>query len=221
MSQITRGAIVTSVLTIMCASHDALAWNTNERACLRGIKSVPTNYQPPQIDGEVVNDLGWTTDWSYQKNDGTTSPSGAANVDAAFQVLGNAQYVYVSAEVFDDISLDASDRILIGFDNGAANRELWDITARGSVDPGQPDIQRYRWNGTVWQPTPAPDGLLKASRTSGTNPYAWTIELRIPRSATVAAGINLPSTGDFGLYMNAARVWQTDELNDVAYYPWP
>lgn len=211
--------VTLSVVTAtLCVGGTAIARNTNERVCLRPVRSVPLGWSPPVIDGTVVNDLGWTAAWRFQRNDGTTSPEGQANVDAAFQIISDPEWIYFSAEVFDDVSLDNADRVLLGFDVSASNRELWDITARGSVNPSTPDIQRYRWNGTAWAPQPLPVGVQVAAASVGTNPFAWSIEIKIPRGG---AGLVLPNVGEFGVYMNAMRIWQTNTLNDAVEFYWP
>jgi len=177
-------------------------------------RGVPYNPNPPTVDGEVQNDLGWRGAHRITFGDG------AEPADLAFQALRdrNSDYLYLSFEVRNDLGFDADDLVVLTFSpddtttTPGNDRRLmvFPFAAGHSAGPDQ-DIEEIRmWSQAAgWTVLTTPQqtalGLLTkvTSFSYGGNP-AWNLELRIPTSAVTADWVDFDPT--FRFYFDVIRV---------------
>jgi hypothetical protein len=208
--------------------------------CFAQATGVPYNPNPPTIDGVVAGnpgDLGWTNAFRYEFQNGSSVS------DASVQGLRDSDYLYLSFEVRNDVTLDNEDAILLAFRPGGG--EVNDrrilifpmLATAGALPDGVPHAVHYWTNSAQWNNVSAvakedPDWLKDNIRVTSVAPTGlgagkWNVEMRIPITTSPSVdqatdtGINLPSMGDFGLYMNVIRVTDSDNQQFAAELPWP
>lgn len=173
----------------------------------------------PQItlNGDVTGDPGWYRSFRHIFRDAVGMEKGA------FQVRKQGENVYLSIEVNDDIIPDDSDVVMLAFEPSGRVGEArlliikpFKSTASGGPLPGAsvPNGRIEYWEGSKkvtqsgktwvdWNDISnnMPSGI--SVHRSGTNKgmgknWRWEVEVKLPASA-----VNLPSTKNFGLYLNA------------------
>jgi hypothetical protein len=185
----------------------AQAWDPNARFCFRDVINTPDTYlQPPNIDGTVNGDNGWTSSWRYVFNNGTIP-------DVIVQGIKDSNFVYLSFEVNHDTSESADDAIVIAIDpTGApADRRLLLIFPFGSSPTGTEVLPNY-YQGYPWSMGTLPPAQTEAAKNPTPLVNGWLVELKLPR-----AEFGIPANGNFGLYFNVLPV-SGDLVPD---HPWP
>lgn len=208
--------------------------------CFPDATGVPHNPGGPNVDGVVAGnpgDLGWTSGFRYEFVNGSTVPY------ASMQGIRHGSGLYLSFEVHSDVTLDAEDAVLLVFSpgGGAANDRRILIhplfAGTGAAPGGAPRTVKYWTESGSWNNAGAsfaidPAWLKNNIRVtsvlpSGSSPGKWTVEVMIPINATPSTGlgtdtgINLPSSGAFGLYTNVIRVTTSGSTQSAAELPWP
>jgi hypothetical protein len=170
---------------------------------------------PPNIDGTVVGDNGWTSSFRYVFQNGTMSPN------VVVQGIKDANFIYLSFEVNADPSFDNADVIVLAFDpdGTAANQRrlhIFPVFTTGAGVGGNPRLVQYWKDSTTWggAPQALPAGTDIKVTSAGAGPFAWNVEMKLP---TAAGGFGLPAT-PFGFYFNA-MVFNTTGI--VAERHWP
>lgn len=210
-------------------------WQSNWKSCFNFAEGFvdPTRYSgPPNIDGTVAGDLGWTRAWRYVFHNGTPIHDVAAQVARS----NDNQFLFLSFEVNNDRALNATDTIVVAFDTGSGSpsKKLLEIKplinggVRLGPDPDNPtgpqistpQINFYTANALPFGGsgvTPASTRARTTTSGSGTN-WSWVVELKLSRG-----DLGIPATGTFGLYFNVlvsqgTGVGPTALLNE---YAWP
>lgn len=194
---------------LLIHSIPAQAWDANARFCFRDVINTPdTHTQPPNIDGIVSGDNGWTSAWRYVFNNGTFIP------DVVVQGIKDNNFVYLSFEVNHDPTTDADDAIVIAFDPTGAptDRRLLHIFPFGSSPTAAPVLLNY-YQGSPWSMETLPAQTLATATASGAaGNFSWVVELKLSR-----AGFGIPDAGNFGLYFNILPVY----IDLAPDHPWP
>jgi len=188
----------------------------------------------PQVDGKVIGDNGWSGAFRYVFGNGSTTPfavvqgvrDGSNNLYLSFE--GESLPTLNSGSTTDQQAV-----VVIAFDFRTSGGALQKVSVRPVVS--SPVIQTNPanivgvnsgpvkfWLGTAdvlghatWSGTgsPAPSWLLSPNNQVGylqqpTGDYHWFLEMKLPitGNATPGAGITLPTSGTFGLYINVFRV---------------
>lgn len=197
---------------LVAASTSVAARLTNYRMCFSS--------GTPTIDGSIANDPGWGLHlWRYVFGNGT--PSNNVVVQAAT----NSTNLFLSFEVNNDRQFNSTDVIEIGIDPGSGTNLrrliIYPLTNSGLATG---NIWSYWDSGPTWA-LGSGTGVLVAATTSGTNPVqpsdppvSWFVEVQIPR-----ATFGVPSTGDFGLYLNVVPTQgpTTGPYGTAREFPWP
>jgi hypothetical protein len=210
-------AILAMAMVFVKPKH-AAATLPNYRFCFHDLVGLPA--QPPVapvINGIVTGDPGWHTAWHYAFGNGTFTH------DVDVQGIKDATNIYLSFEVNGDLSLDATDMIVVGFgpSGGSATARrlyLFPVVPGAAASP-IPMEWHKGYTGNSPDPAGVPAGIVAKSTVSGggTN-WSWTVEVKIPRAA---AGI--PPAGDFGMYMNIVPTNGplSGPFGVASEYPWP
>jgi len=188
----------------------------------------------PQVDGKVIGDNGWSGAFRYVFGNGSTTPfavvqgvrDGSNNLYLSFEgeslpslnsgstpdqstvvVItfdfrasgGNLQRVSVRPVISSPV-IQTNPASITGVDSGPV--KFWLGTADG--------LGHATWSGTG---SPAPSWLLTPNNQVGylqqpSGDYHWFLEMKLPitSNATPGAGITLPTSGTFGLYVGVFRV---------------
>lgn len=192
--------------TLLLRALPAEAANPNFRLCFRPVINVPgpTSMQPPNPDGIINNDFGWTDGWRYVFGNGTPVS------DVIVQAVRTTTDLYMSFEVNNDPSFDEQDVIVLALDptGAAADQRRLHIfpvfTGTGAAGTGDPREVQYWANSTTWNSTPAgapPAGTIIKVTSAGVAPnVSYFVEVKLPRAAYA-----IPAAADFGLYFNVLR----------------
>lgn len=194
----------------------------DDKLCANSIGSNPT-FVAPVIDGNIVSDVGWRASNLYTFNNGSDTPH------AQFQMIRDASALYLAIEVNNDPTFDKEDVIVLTLaPNSAAAASHRRIhifpnaegvgNVFGPGAGGAPSELKYWTNSASWTSAPPPTWLQRNSDGSCTNRNvcvktsspalankSWYVEVRIPISTNPDLGVELPASGDFGLYFNVIR----------------
>jgi hypothetical protein len=191
----------------------------NYKLCFPDVISTPDTWmQPPDVNGVITGDNGWTSSFRYILDNGTTAP------DVIVQGIKDSSFIYLSFEVRDDPNFDDQDMIIIAFDpdGTAANQRrlhIFPVFTTGAQASGDPRDVQYWQNSTTWNTVAAgapPAGTLIKVTSAGAGPVAWFVEMKLPR-----AGFGLPAAGDFGFYFNVMRFNNTMTADEKHWPPLP
>lgn len=185
--------------------------NTKYRICFQQATGVPYNNNAPNINGDVLGDLGWTHAFRYVAENGSTV------AEAAMQGIKDGNNLLLSFEVSKDVTFDAEDVIVLAIDpNGTSgNYRRLHITPFAAGTAGSasniqiPAAQIKYWNagngtpGGWGAPAAAPPASLKAfvSRTAAGANSTWSVELTLS-----TADFGIPASNYFGLYFSVFKV---------------
>jgi hypothetical protein len=189
----------------------------------------------PTVNGTIDQDSGWAGAGRYVFANGT------AQYDGAIDLIRDASNLYFGFEMYNDtvdgngIAVDKFDTIVVAFDVPGADPEYRLIVLQprggGTVIKPPPDH-----NGTVnylqfatataldgtghiqqWNTAVTPAGAqaqFTSGGPSGSSSGQWQVELVVPLAA-----LNLPASGDFGLYVDGMRADQAQQ--SLAALVWP
>jgi opacity protein-like surface antigen len=215
LSKLTYLMVV--ILLLLCQGSTARAGLPNYRLCFPDVISTPDTFlQPPNIDGIVVGDNGWTSSFRYVFQNGTP------NSNVVVQGIKDANFIYLSFEVNADPSFDVADMIVLAFDpdGTTANQSrlhIFPLFTTGAGAGGAPAIVEYWKDSATWggasQSLPA--GTLIRVTSAGAGPVAWNVEVKLP---TNSAGLGLPTASPFGFYFNTLVF---DNVGIVGERHWP
>lgn len=204
-----------------------------ERICFPPHRGVPYNNNPPVIDGEVRDDVGWRG--AYR----VTYGNGADPAHMAFQALKHRTdpYLYLSFEVRNDPTFDDDDVVVICLrpdaNGGSANddRRLFIFPLCSPADPGcdlntdDDDVDRLPrlvevWsNSDIWTSSSQPGGLdVKVRSYPDGSSLAWNLEVRIPTNTAIGGSEWIDFSDDFLFYFNVIRVSSPDPASE---FLWP
>jgi hypothetical protein len=220
-SALSFGCLVLGMAALLVACSVSPRSANPNLLCFTEATGVPYDSDPPNIDGVVAGDLGWTNAFRYVFPNGGFAPT-------VMQGIRDSSNLYLSFEVNGDASWDNQDSILLVFspDGTPANdRRLLIFPVSDTVGAGAgsspPREVRYWTDSSNWNMNPnAGNPVLNPSWLSakvtsidgGATSKAWFVELGIPittaasTNASADMGINLPATGNFGLYVNVIPV---------------
>jgi hypothetical protein len=199
----------------------------NFHLCFPHAGGVPGTPGPPTVDGRVKDDFGWNGALRYVFQNGTPQPS------AAFQGARTGSDLYLSFEVQNDPQFDNADVIVLAFDPNpvsgpATDRRLIRIypvnTGDGPAMNAAPRrIELMTWTGAPnWSAAVVDPPWLfnntRVERIVTMSGVAYNVEMRIPVNAT-ASGLNLPATGNFGLYVSVNPV--NGAAGTIVDWHWP
>ncbi|HXE97734.1 MAG TPA: hypothetical protein VN642_15115 [Dongiaceae bacterium] len=171
-----------------------------------------TGNPAPTIDGSILNDPGWVHANQYTFGNGTTTP------DGTMQMVKKGNTLYISFQVNHDPQYNAGDKIILLFgpDNDPAHDvriHIHPVSDSGNAcsssagnNPSKVSVWR---NSTNWdlQNNSSWLDVKVCSIDSATDGNTYDVEMAIPIVVLPNTnGINLPSTGDFKLYVNALRL---------------
>jgi len=199
-------------LVVGCGGSGSIVSKSNSsKVCFRD--------DGPQItlDGDVTDDFGWYRSFRHIFRDAVGMEKGA------FQVRKQGENVYLSIEVNDDIIPDDSDVVMLAFEPSGTVGEArlliikpFRSTASGGPLPGAsvPNGRIEYWEGSQkvtrsgktwvdWNDISnnMPSGISvhrSATKKGMGKNWRWEVEAKLPASA-----VNLPSSKNFGLYLNA------------------
>ena len=204
-----------------------------ERICFPPHRGVPDNNNPPVIDGEVRDDVGWRG--AYRLTYGT----GTDPAHMAFQALKhNSQpYLYLSFEVRNDPTFDDDDVVVICLrpdaNSGSAidDRRLFIFPVCSPADPGcdldtlDDDVNRPPrlvevWrNSDSWTSISQPGGLdVKVRSHPDGSSLAWNLEVKVPTSINAGGQEWIDFSDNFLFYFNVIRVSSPDPTSE---FLWP
>jgi hypothetical protein len=198
----------------LASVNDASATNPNFRLCF-------TQSSTPTIDGNIDGDDGWRRSWRYVFGNATSFP------DAIVQGTKDSGNLFFSFEVNNDPSWDNNDVIVLtidpalgGSDDDQIRIHIFPVfTGTGAAATGVPrEVKYWKKSGGVFtnqQINPTWLDIKVTSLNSGSARH-WYVEVRFPLNPSVS-GINIPTTGDFGLYFNVIRV----EGGVASEFDWP
>ena len=198
-------AFFTFVVVMLYAGSMAKAGLPNYRLCFPDVINTPDTFlQPPNPDGIVIGDNGWTSSFRYVFQNGTTNPN------VVVQGIKDAEFIYLSFEVSADPSFDNADMIVLAFDpdGTAANQRrlhIFPLFTTGAGAGGVPaDVQYWKDSSTfaggtgTAQPVPRATLIRVTSAGAGTS-RSWNVEAKLPTSS---GGFGLPAGSTFGFYFN-------------------
>ena len=225
--------VLATLFLVAALPAAASAWQQNWKSCFKVAEGVDSGMGfsgPPVIDGQIVDDLGWTRAWRYVFHNGTPIH------DVAVQVAKDTSYIYMSFEINNDSALNATDTIVVAFDTGSGvnSKKLLEIKPliNGSVrmgsDPDNPsgpsvETPQINYYTAVVLPfggsTAPPVSTRARTTTSGSaSNWSWRVEMKLSKT-----DFGIPSTGTFGLYLNTlvtqgTGIGPTGLTNE---YAWP
>ncbi|MDQ1639057.1 MAG: hypothetical protein QOF62_2396 [Pyrinomonadaceae bacterium] len=217
-SRFLQQAYLTGALvSLLLIASMAKAGLPNPRLCFPDVISTPDTFlTPPNLDGIVVGDNGWTSSFRYVFQNGTPDPN------VVVQGIKDANFLYLSFEVNADPSFDTADMIVIGFDpdGTTANQRrlhIFPLFTTGAGVGGNPQLVQYWKDSATWggPPQALPAGTIIKVTASGAGPVAWNVEMKLP---TAAAAFGIPSATSFGFYFNTLVF---DSGGVVAERHWP
>ncbi|MDX6406411.1 MAG: hypothetical protein QOH70_3866 [Blastocatellia bacterium] len=193
--------LAAAVFLLLFVGPVAEAGLSNPRLCFPDVISTPDTFMtPPNVDGVVVGDNGWTSSFRYVFQNGTPNPN------VVVQGIKDANFVYLSFEVNADPSFDNADMIIVAFDpdGTTANQRrlhIFPLFTTGAGVGGNPQLVQYWKDSATWGGAPQmlPAGTVIKVTSAGAGPVAWNVEMKLP---TGAAGFGLPSATPFGFYFN-------------------
>ncbi|MBD3316913.1 MAG: hypothetical protein GF344_14085 [Chitinivibrionales bacterium] len=174
----------------------------------------------PTIDGVIGNDDGWLRSNQYVFSNGTSTP------DAIVQMRKGGNALFLSFEVNNDSTFDDNDVIVLTLApdpaSPATHRRIHiypvveDVGASTTAPGSNPNNVDYwtnssTWNGSSSEPLPAwlqnTEGNIKITSSSpAVAKKSYNVEMKIPITTDPNTGVDVPSTGDMGLYFNILRV---------------
>ena len=198
-----RLVLVAIVASLFATALPVAARNPNFRICFRQVINVPgpTFLQPPNVNGIINNDLGWTSAFRYVFGNGTPTPDGVV------QGIRDNTFLYLSFEVNNDQMFDNEDVIVLTLDPtgvaAAAHRiHIYPVFAGvGAAGNGNPRQTDHWVNSAAWASAPLPATSLIKVTSAGVGPVSYFVEVKLPRAA-----FSIPAAGDFGIYFNLIRV---------------
>lgn len=195
-------------------------WVSTSTMCVRQATGVPYQPGPPTVDGTVLEDLGWTRAFRF------TLGNTGSNKTGAIQAIHSSGTVYFSFEVDDDVTLDAFDRIILALDpdNAAGNSHMIQIqpfagpTTGSGTDVATANTLYWTGEPGSWTSASPPSSLQSRVTYAAAGSVAtWSVEV-----AVAAADLAVPSTANFGLYLNTIVVDATFTGPDPGQqYTWP
>jgi len=209
----------TLMFLLLVVALPAKAGLPNYKLCFPDVINTPDTWlQPPDVNGVIGGDNGWTSSFRYVLDNGTTAP------DVIVQGIKDSSFIYLSFEVRDDPSFDDQDMIIVAFDpdGTAANQRrlhVFPIFSTGAQASGDPRDVQYWQNSLTWNTTgagAAPAGTVIKVTSAGTGPHAWFVEMKLP-----IAGFGLPATSDFGFYFNVMRFNSSGNMATADEKHWP
>ncbi|SRR6266481_1185929 len=224
------------VITIMLLFSTLLQAGTAPyKMCFREVTGLPqpdgnggfTNPRtPPQIDGVIDGDTGWTNAFRYVFDNGTHLPWGAA------LAIKKGSMIYLGFQVTADQDFNQYDGVAIGLDNGSGGYTfivIHPLTPGVGASGPLPSnaVAIYQTNSatppTSWSggTTVIPAWLtVQATGVLGAPPLSWNLELSIDNSM-LPSGFALPSPSVFGLYISLIRTNETVSPSEVTQFTWP
>ncbi len=211
-----------AIITMLLLTIPLEATQTNYRLCFPQVVGVPVltpgsdpcgnpliPNQPPKIDGCVTGDPGWTGAFRYVFGNGTAFPKGAV------QGINDGTFLYLSFEIFNDVSFDANDLVILTFSpSGNATDDsrihIYPNTNTQKNGSTAPRLVQYWTDSSTWnianQPQssfPNVDSLVASVRniTLAAGDVNWSVEVKLR-----LADFKLPSSGLFGLYFDVIPI---------------
>jgi len=202
-------------------------------------RGVPTNNNPPVIDGELQDDVGW------RGASRLTYGTGTDPAHVAFQALkhNSEPYLYLSFEVRNDPTFDDNDVIVLNFrpseiggsassdrrififpicdNDGAAGPNCDLITPENKVDR-EPRLVKVWQNSNSWTELTAgqPTNLtVKVSSFPYGDSRAWNLEVKVPTSTATGGQEWIDFSDNFLFYFNVIRVSSLDAT--ASEFIWP
>jgi hypothetical protein len=230
------------VVALLLFNGIAEATSSPYKLCFREVTGLPVPtggggftlpMNPPDINGVIDGDTGWTGAFRYAFQNGTNLPYGAV------QAIKQGNKLYFSFQITQDNDFNQYDSVVLGFDNlNAADphrytyiviQPLTDGFGATASTPLPANRVRY-WqtnNPSSWPGSFSTDPAWITAEASSagtpTNPptavLSWNLELSLDNSNP--AGPNLPSGAGsaFALYMNAIRSFFTGPKDTQ--FAWP
>ncbi|HEY6000585.1 MAG TPA: hypothetical protein VI078_14965 [bacterium] len=194
-------------------------------ALTRADEKLCANYNysaAPTIDGVIAGDNGWRYSNMYVFNNGVDTPH------ARLEMTRDSNALYFALEINNDPTFDREDIIILTLAPTSAastHRRIHIFPVAENVGnqlsaPGGPPVEVKYWtNSSMWLNAPnqtPPTWLTRSSGggcrnicvTSSSSALAmksYFVEIKVPISTNPDQGVELPNTGDFGLYFNIIR----------------
>ncbi|WP_148282245.1 hypothetical protein [Corallococcus coralloides] len=237
MRKRARGAVLTFMAGLLLGAPSAQALSPQE-LCFREVINVPGSsfQQPPNVDGVIDQDLGWTGAFRYEFGNGSLRSS------VVTQGIRSNSRVYLSFEVHKDTDFNNQDVILLGFDLAATSSERFHLFAIYPVHTGtgaqldRAPRQVHYWRSSTtntvgkitWGPRLSQPPWMNIKVTSvassggpTSKPSSFFVELEfVLNSEEEPRVISFPQTSNFGMYFEVIPIIPTPVPGAVT-YQWP
>ena len=177
----------------------------------------------PNINGVIEGDNGWNSSNLYTFDNGSVTPH------ARVRMVSDVNALYLGFEINNDPTFDDADIIIVTLAptaNALNHRRIHifpvaETVGNALTSPGGPPRDVKYWtdssgdNANWTSSTPQwltrnADGSCKnicvTSSSAALANKSYFVEMKIPISANADLGVDLPTAGDYGLYLNIIRV---------------